>query len=300
MLRRAALNALIRLDGTAAASQGLKGVLLQQAATAAQAELQAPLLRLLSKAPAAQLLQQQQQQRHYAQPAGPKGAYTMPSVMQRPVSIRATMVSSNLLAEPYKGEPPKLPLSAWFTLGGWKERLRRLHGSIKSVFTIAKCKRNIPQWTLPAFKEEVLDLYQKINKQLAEGDRTELRHLVTPTVFSDMKRQLKQREDGGWARVEWGMSHVPTIKECQVVQGRVIALDPKDDSTGFVQLTVKFPSKQRFAAYDRRGRLVAGDLEKEVAVVDHWVFEHPLRKQTSNRWRLAARLAVPQPKSLAA
>ena len=39
----------------------------------------------------------------------------------------------------------------------------------------------------------------------------------------------------------------------------------QDDNTGFVQLTVKFPSKQRFAAYDRRGRLVAGDLEKEVA-----------------------------------
>jgi hypothetical protein len=33
------------------------------------------------------------------------------------------------------------------------------------------------------------------------------------------------------------------------------------------------------------------------AVVDHWVFEHPLRPQTSNRWRLAARLAIPQPKS---
>ena len=54
-----------------------------------------------------------------------------------------------------QGEAPKLPLSAWFTLGRWKERLRRLHGSIKSVFTIAKCKRNIPDWTLPAFKEEV-------------------------------------------------------------------------------------------------------------------------------------------------
>lgn len=40
---------------------------------------------------------------------------------------------------------------------------------------------------------------------------------------------------------------------------------PQDDSTGFVQLTVKFPSRQRFAAFDKKGRLVAGGMEKEVA-----------------------------------
>lgn len=34
------------------------------------------------------------------------------------------------------------------------------------------------------------------------------------------------------------------------------------------------------------------------AVVDYWVFEHPLKKQVSNKWRLAARLAIPQDKKL--
>lgn len=34
------------------------------------------------------------------------------------------------------------------------------------------------------------------------------------------------------------------------------------------------------------------------AVEDYWVFEHPLKKQVSNKWRLAARLAIPQPKKL--
>ena len=43
---------------------------------------------------------------------------------------------------------------------------------------------------------------------LAAGDKTELRQLVTPAVFSDMKRQLKQREDGGWARVHWEITQV--------------------------------------------------------------------------------------------
>ena len=65
----------------------------------------------------------------------------------------------------------------------------------------------------------------------------------------------------------------------------------QDDSTGFVQLTVRIPSVQRFAAYDRRGRLAAGDPYARVAVEDHWVFERGLRTGMSgNRWRVAARL----------
>ena len=43
---------------------------------------------------------------------------------------------------------------------------------------------------------------------MAEGDKTQLRQLVTPAVFSDMKRQMKQREEGGWARVHWEMARV--------------------------------------------------------------------------------------------
>lgn len=137
-------------------------------------------------------------------------------------------------------------------------------------------------------------MYQDICEHLASGDRTQLRHLVTPSVFSDIKRQLKQREDGGWSRVEWKMTEVPPIKQLKVVHGRLIAISPKDDSTGFVQLTVRIPSKQQFAAYDRKGRLVAGGIDQEIAVEDFWVFEHPLRQQTSNRWRLAGRLQIPE------
>lgn len=36
----------------------------------------------------------------------------------------------------------------------------------------------------------------------------------------------------------------------------------QDDSTGFAQLTVRIPSKQRFAAFNRAGQLVGGSLDK--------------------------------------
>ena len=37
---------------------------------------------------------------------------------------------------------------------------------------------------------------------------------------------------------------------------------PQDETSGFAQLTVRVPSTQRFAAYDRRGKLVAGSPEQ--------------------------------------
>ena len=36
----------------------------------------------------------------------------------------------------------------------------------------------------------------------------------------------------------------------------------QDDTTGFSQLTVRVPSKQRFAAFNAVGKLVAGSLEQ--------------------------------------
>jgi large subunit ribosomal protein L45 len=163
----------------------------------------------------------------------------------------------------------------------------------KSVYTVSKCKRNIKGWTLPGFKEEALQLYRHACVALAAGDRTALRHLASPAVYSDLKRQIKHREDAGWARVDWALPTPPTLREIEVVQGRMVAADPKDDATAFAQLTVRFRSAQRFAAYDRRGRLVAGDPGAELWVDDHWVFERPLKGPSGSRWRVAGRLSVP-------
>lgn len=66
----------------------------------------------------------------------------------------------------------------------------------------------------------------------------------------------------------------------------------QDETTGYAQLTVRIPSQQRFAAYDRSGRLLAGSPDAVIEVEDFWVFEHALRKAPGNRWRLAGRLSI--------
>ncbi|KAL4434156.1 hypothetical protein ABPG75_000597 [Micractinium tetrahymenae] len=221
-----------------------------------------------------------------------KAGYTPPVEMQKAMQMRLSMVSSNLLAEPYRGVPPRLPISAYFTLSGWKEVGRRFMSQFKSLYTLAKCKKAIPGFERKAFKSEALALYKEVCGLLTAGEKSALRHLVTPAVFSDMKRQLKQREDGGWARVHWELTQEPTADQVMTVHGRLIMIDPKDDSTGFAQLTVHIPSKQRFAAFNRAGQLVGGSLDKEIEVEDYWVFEHALKPSAANRWRLAGRLSI--------
>ena len=72
----------------------------------------------------------------------------------------------------------------------------------------APARKHIPGFERKAFKGEALGLYRRVCALLAAGERSELRALVTPAVWTDMKRQLKQREDGGWARVQWDLVRV--------------------------------------------------------------------------------------------
>lgn len=69
--------------------------------------------------------------------------------------------------------------------------------------------------------------------------------------------------------------------ECVVVECEVGLM--QDDKTAWVQLTVRIPSEQSFAAYDSQKNLVAGDPVKPVKVYDTWVFERALKKDPSSR-----------------
>ena len=61
------------------------------------------------------------------------------------------------------------------------------------------------------------------------------------------------------------------------------ALSPQDDKSAFSQLTVRITSRQNYAAYDGKGRVVAGDPSSIFPVTDLWVFERALSDNMSNR-----------------
>ncbi len=42
-----------------------------------------------------------------------------------------------------------------------------------------------------------------------------------------MKREIKARHDGGWARVDWALPTRPQLRDLEVVHGRMVYLNPK-------------------------------------------------------------------------
>ena len=72
---------------------------------------------------------------------------------------------------------PPLPLSAWLTINGYRERWKRFIGSAKSMYTLAKCRKHVPGFSLPAFKADVLRVYEDACSGIARGDRTLLRQV---------------------------------------------------------------------------------------------------------------------------
>ena len=206
--------------------------------------------------------------------------------------IKPSPISSNVLAEPYKGSKKSLPIWSYVSPSGWKIIWSRWKDSFKSMYSLSKLKKNTKAFNLREFKMEVLTLYKETCFALAAGDKSRLRQLATPAIYSDMKRQISTRQASGWDKVEWNMQDEPPLYDVELVQARIIAADPKDDSTGFVQMTVKIPSKQTFVARDKKGKIVSGDAASVLDVVDHWVFEIPLSSKVQQRWRVAGRLSI--------
>jgi len=51
--------------------------------------------------------------------------------------------------------------------------------------------------------------------------------LITPGEMTTVKKQLKMREDGIWSRVDWSLGKKLQPQDISIVQGRLMAMDPK-------------------------------------------------------------------------
>lgn len=72
----------------------------------------------------------------------------------------------------------RLPfLQSWFTLLGWRARKERTMSNLKSMYAIAKLKKNIKGFGLRTFKQEALQVYTETCQLLAEGDQSRLRQV---------------------------------------------------------------------------------------------------------------------------
>ncbi|KAK9796971.1 hypothetical protein WJX73_002111 [Symbiochloris irregularis] len=175
---------------------------------------------------------------------------TLPPGTAQQTQLKMALVSPNMLAEPYTGEPEALTWLSFLTISGWRERWQRTLSGAKSIYTLSKCKKYLKPFHVDRFKAEALSLYERACTQIARGDAGALRQLATPTEHSLMKQQIKSREDGGWARTVWALAERPALSDLELVRGRLVIIDPKDETSGFAQLTLRIRSRHNLRIKD--------------------------------------------------
>ena len=74
-----------------------------------------------------------------------------------------------------RGDLPPLPWGSLLTVQGYRDRWKRLIGAAKSMYTLAKCRKYVPGFGLPAFKADALRLYEDACSGIARSNRTLLR-----------------------------------------------------------------------------------------------------------------------------
>jgi len=136
-------------------------------------------------------------------------------------------------------------------------------------------KKEGAKFNMKDFAIQAQDIYEKAYIALAERNKDDLHRLITEHAFAKM-----------WPDVERGTLFFELIgfKKSKVVVVRV-ADYPYKSGNDIAQVTVRMHSVQKYALYDRFGRLLIGSPKEEKEVVEYVVFENHIGSM-DGEWRL--------------
>jgi predicted lipid-binding transport protein (Tim44 family) len=117
--------------------------------------------------------------------------------------------------------------------------------------------------------------YEMIVTAFAEGDRRNLKNLLSREVYDGFESAIREREGRG-----------------ETTETRFVSID-KAEITGAelrgktAQITVRFVSQLVSVTHDRTGAVIDGSPEKVTEVTDVWTFAHDISSRDPN-WKLVA------------
>ena len=115
--------------------------------------------------------------------------------------------------------------------------------------------------------------FEMIVEAYAEGNKTALRPLLADDVYHGFERAIDQRQTAGH-KLDTQLTAVPTT---EVVGAEMRGRDAR--------ITVRFKSEQINLLRDAEGKVLEGDPQTAVEVVDLWTFERDTASQDPN-WTL--------------
>jgi predicted lipid-binding transport protein (Tim44 family) len=123
------------------------------------------------------------------------------------------------------------------------------------------------------FLEGARTAFEMIVEAFGAGDKTTLRPLLADGVYSGFERAIDERQTAGH-KFETQLTAVPTTE--------VAGAEMRDRDA---RVTVRFKSEQINVLRDAEGKVLEGDPQTAVEVVDLWTFERDTTSQDPN-WTL--------------
>jgi predicted lipid-binding transport protein (Tim44 family) len=115
--------------------------------------------------------------------------------------------------------------------------------------------------------------FEMIVEAFAEGDKATLRPLLADGVYTGFERAIDERQTAGH-KFETQLTAVPTT---EVASAEMRGKDAR--------ITVRFKSEQINILRDAEGKVLDGDPQTAVEVIDLWTFERDTTSQDPN-WTL--------------
>ena len=117
--------------------------------------------------------------------------------------------------------------------------------------------------------------FELILTAFASGDREALKPLLSPEVYGNFDKSIRQRQASG-QRLE---TKLVSLKSCEIAEAYMAGRT--------AHVTVKFVSEQISAVYDASGTVVDGNPTQVTEVTDFWTFARDTRSADPN-WALVA------------
>lgn len=135
---------------------------------------------------------------------------------------------------------------------------------------VAAIRQADPDFDDQAFLEGARGAFEMVLNAFAEGDGKTLKMLLSDEVYQNFAAAIREREKAGEKLEETLVG----IDKATLVDARL------DGRTAFV--SVEFRSKQITALVDAEGKVIEGDPNTMVDVVDIWTFSRDTRSKDPN------------------
>ncbi|KAF9187434.1 39S ribosomal protein L45, mitochondrial [Haplosporangium sp. Z 767] len=202
---------------------------------------------------------------------------SVPRQMSQQVSLKEVGIMDPYVI-PEKENRPSLfsDYKKWIKYA--KERMRNT--GMTAASTLGMCWKLKDFGLTARFLGESEEAYISMNEAFAKGDRKFLEDICTPSMFAKLKGQLKDRT----GRYEWrynGLVEKPQI--VSIRQGQI-------GGHVLIQIIVRLHSNQSMGVFDKKNKLIAGDLKKSVPVLEYIVFQRYITDPEDN-WKILGKTA---------